>query len=58
VKNLNENATLNIYTLSGKLIDVVQVNNSGFDVTELEKGIYTIRIFTKMGCHSQVLIKK
>ncbi|GGG43960.1 T9SS-dependent choice-of-anchor J family protein [Epilithonimonas arachidiradicis] len=59
ISDISDIVSVNIYDLSGKMIksNFESVNNK-FDVSNLEKGIYTVSIETKSGIISKKIVKK
>lgn len=59
INNVKDMVSVKIYDLSGKVVKskLESVNNK-YDVSNLEKGIYTVSIETKSGTVSKKMIKK
>ncbi|MFC0343280.1 T9SS-dependent choice-of-anchor J family protein [Epilithonimonas hispanica] len=59
INNVKDLVAVKIYDLAGKIVksNLESVNNK-FDVSSLEKGVYTVSIETKSGSISRKIIKK
>lgn len=59
IGNVKDLVSVKIYDLSGKIVRAnLEAVNNKFNVTSLEKGVYTISIETKTGIVSKKIIKK
>ena len=59
VDNHNEVVSVKIYDVSGKIVKAMgESTDKKYDVSSLEKGLYTVSIETKSGTTSKKLIKK
>lgn len=59
INNLNNVVSVKIYDISGKVVKSISGSaDNKFDVSNLEKGIYTVSIESKSGTVSKKIIKK
>jgi len=59
INNTNDIVSVKIYDISGKVVkSQLEAVNNKFDISSLEKGVYTVSIETKSGFVSKKIIKK
>jgi len=58
LNNLTEKSEIEIFDLNGKLVLKTQNDNNQINVSDLNSGIYTIRIINKKGINTQKFVKE